>query len=424
LLDKVISGVVLCFCCFGVCKVILVQVPPNLIPYPACPTTPVKVFGWRNHTLRIASYDMLTGRLIGEYTRSITSDPYEDHIGWATPGSRALILAVLEVLDSSGNVKERWSQPFIYIPGATLVRLPEKSTVAYVAKVGGVTKIVDSTDEVWLDPLVMVVVRRKGYLCIYDGTRKVVEVQGKSAVFELVFDVPLDVARMFANYIDNSNVAMVVYKEPSLADYIGALTYVKHVSEQLRFTNVGTTVARYQNYIRVKCRFHTDLYSSFNWLRILNVLAGVAAVAAGVALLVVSGGLSTPISYSTIIAGIAIATGTATVLANTLTAEPTVILPGVRQVVETAKEEIEMYKSELYRYLEQLKSAGKLTDEEVSAVKGYVESIVATAYETFEELEKLINAAYNKGRSEMIPWIVVAGVGGLAVGYMVGTRAG
>jgi len=67
-----------------------------------------------------------------------------------------------------------------------------------------------------------------------------------------------------------------------LADWVGALTYVKLLINNLRFTNVGTTVYRTTggDYV-VKCRFYADLYSSIDWNKVLVLIGGIVSVSGG-----------------------------------------------------------------------------------------------------------------------------------------------
>jgi len=402
---------------------ILVEKPPNILPAPACPATRVRIINRLDKTLRVASYDMLTNVLVGETTYNIDSDDKTLLVYWATPESRSLMLAVLEVLDGT-TVIERWAQPFIYIPNASVLNLPSSDyDVVYISKVGGVTKFISNTSTAFLDPMCIVVIRKKGYLAIYDGSTKIVEVSGKSAFFELAFQVSRDVARAFANYVDNDNVISVVYKEYTLAEYLGALAYVKQLVNSLRFTNVGTTVYDVEDgYFIVKCRFYADLYSQIDWHRILAVIAGIAGVVAGVLLALASGGVSLPASYSIIIASISMISGTALVMTTLLHESPSDVVKRAEELTLRAIEEINKYKSDLYSYLDTLVAQGRITADEANTVKSYVESITSTAEESIKELNELVKKAYkegyNKAKAEQLKWIVLSGVGGFIGGLV------
>jgi polyhydroxyalkanoate synthesis regulator phasin len=404
---------------------ILVETPPNIIPAVACPVTRVRVLNQLGKTLRVASYDMLSNSLIGETTYSIDSSDKEFLVTWATPTSRTLMLAVLEVYDGTTLV-ERWSQPFIYVPNASVLNLLSSDySVAYVCKVGGVTKLIDRTNVAFLDAMNITVVRRSGYLAIYDGVSKIVEVTGKSAIFELSIQVPRDIAKAFANYIDYNPIASVVYKEYTLAEYLGALAYVKLLTNNLRFTNVGTTVYELESgdFI-VKCRFYADLYSPIDWHRILAILSGIASIIAGFTVAIMSLGASLPASISMIISGIAILSGTALVLSNALAEAPSQTIAIAESVTAKATNEITSYKNSLYSYLDTLVNQGRLTTDEANTVKSYVDSIVNASINSINELNNLVKKAYdegyNKARSEFMKWLVVSGIGGFVGGYYVG----
>ena len=404
---------------------ILVETPPNIIPTTACPVTRVRVLNQLYKTLRVASYDMLNNSLIGESTYSIDSSDKEFLVTWATPTSRTLMLAVLEVYDGTTLV-ERWSQPFIYVPYASVLNLQSSDySVAYICKVGGVTKLIDKTNVAFLDAMNIVVIRRSGYLAIYDGVNKVVEVTGKSAIFELSIQVPRDLAKAFANYIDYNPIASIVYKEYTLAEYLGSLAYVKLLTNNLRFTNVGTTVYELESGdFMVKCRFYADLYSPIDWYRILAILGGIASIVAGVTIAMLSFGASLPASISMIISGIAILSGTALVLSNALAEAPSQTIAMAESVTAKATNEITSYKNSLYSYIDSLVNQGRLTVDEANTVKSYVDSIVNTSINSINELNTLVKKAYdegyNKARSDYMKWLIVSGLGGFAGGYIVG----
>jgi len=407
--------------------VIIVQTPPNLMPIPACPATKVRVIGQIGKTLRIASYDMLTNTLIGESTQFISTGDQEFLVVWATPTSRTLVLAVLEVI-SGTTIYERWAQPFIYIPNATKLTLPSSEySVAYISKLGGVTKFIEKTSEAWLDPMNITIIRKTGYLAIYDGTTKVVEATGKSAIFELSVQVPGSIAKAFANYIDDNDVASIVYKEYGLADWVGALTYVKLLINNLRFTNVGTTVYRTTggDYV-VKCRFYADLYSSIDWNKVLVLIGGIVSVVAGVALAALSAGLSLPASITLIISGISIVTGTAIIMSTQITEEPSETVSRADELVTVAVKEITDYKDSLFQYIDSLVAQGRITQDEANKLKDYVNSITNTAINTIQELNKLVKRAYDEGYKKGVEdskmWIIVTGLGGLIGGLIIGHR--
>jgi len=398
--------------------VILVEKPPNIIPLAACPATRVKVVGWSGYKLRVRSYDLLNGEQLMDWSVDITSDVYTDLVAWATRTYRSTILAVLEVVDTQGNIQVRWAQPFIHVPDAITLELPDVSSVVYVSKVGGVSKYVERTRVAYLDPMLFVIIRRPGYLCIYDGANKVIEVSGESAFITLTFKVPYDITRAFGNYVDSDEIAEILYKEHTLVDYVGALSFVKHVSETLRFTNVGTTVVRAPDTMLVKTRFYVDLRSSIDWVRICNIIAGIAGVVAGIVLALMSAGVGVPASIAVIASSIAMIAGTASLVAS-ITTNPTQTILVIPNIVAEAEGEIERYRSDLASYLDTLVRAGRITSEEASKVMSYVDSIASTAKKAFRDLEVAIKMAYERGRKEERIWTAV-GTGVGAIGGLIG----
>jgi hypothetical protein len=400
--------------------VILVKYPPNVLPLAVCPLTPVKVIGRNGYTLRVASYDMLTGTLISESTYSITSDSFETLVGWGTPANvdRGIILAVLEVRDSGGNVVERWAQPFIYIPRATSVRLDDVYEIVYMSKNAMIIKL-DKSDTVYLDPMNIVIAWKPGRIIIWDGTTKILDHTGVAAVFELKFRIPRDVAKAFANFIDDPSVASIVYKAPELADVVGAIAYIKQVINSFRFTNIGTTVSFDPSYIYINARFYADLHSFFEWRNIIMFLAGVAAVALGALVVLATLGVGIPVAIWVGATVFALVTGSLAIAYSTsVTEKPTDVVWTASVIVDTATQEMYRYRDQLSSYLDQLVLQGKITQSDKNTIMNYVNSIIGTATAGMQQLRKLVENAYKQGQYSMIPWIIVSFVGGMLVGMV------
>ena len=406
---------------------IVVKRPPTLLAARACPGVWVKVTGRSNYTLRVRSYDMVTNRLIGEDTFSIDKDPWEYVVYWATPESRSVMLAVLEVVDSAGNVVEKWSVPFLYVPDAQMVSLPSSDyDVVYMSKIAAVTKFESKTGTVFLDDMLIVLVRRPGYMALYDGTRKVLEVTGKSAVIPLVFSIRRDIARALANYIDNSSVADVVYKAPELLDVIGAAALVKQICETVKFTNFSATPlfpSPTDEYIRVYVTFYADLHSPLDWWGIVRVIAGVGAIAAGAVLITASLGAGAPLGVPTIIGGLSMVAGAIVIWDTAVSENPMPVREQAAVIVETALAQMKNYRDQLEQYLNQLVSQGKITADEKDTIMRYVDSIIGIAEVALRDLQKLIDAAYESGKRSMYPWIVVAWLVGVVLGSLMARGA-
>jgi hypothetical protein len=390
------------------------------MPTSACPATPVKIIGRSGYRLRVASYDMLTGSLISEGTYDITSDPFEALVGWGTPTNvdRGIILAVLEVRDSSGNVVERWAQPFIYIPRATPVQLDDVYEIIYMSKNAMVIKL-DKSNTVYLDPMNIVIAWKPGRIIIWDGTTKVLDHTGVAAVFELKFRIPRDVAKAFANFIDDPSVASIVYKAPELADVVGAVAYIKQVINSFRFTNIGTTVSFDPSYIYINARFYAELHSFFDWRNIIMFLAGVAAVALGVIVTLATLGVGIPVAVWVGATAFALITGSlAIAYSTTVTEKPTDVVWSANVIVDTATQEMYSYRDQLSSYLDQLVLQGKITQSDKDTIMNYVNSIISVAVAGMQQLRELVNNAYKQGQHSMIPWIVVSFVGGILMGMI------
>jgi hypothetical protein len=403
---------------------IVVDRPPNVMPVAACPTVRVKVLGRRGYTLRVASYNMLTGSLISESTYAIGSDPWEGLVGWGTPAGvdRGIVLAVLEVRDGSGNIVERWAQPFIYIPNAVITRLDGTYEVAYISKNAMAVKY-DKLDTVWLDPMNITIAWKPGRIIIWDGTTKVMDYTGVSAVFELKFRVPRDVAKAFANFVDDPSVASVVYKAPEVADLVGAVAYIKHVVNSFRFTNIGTTISFDSSYVYVTARFYLDLHSFFDWKNILMLLAGIGAVVAGTLIVLATAGVGIPAALWAGAGIFALVSGTAAIVYTaSVTEEPQNVMRQADVIINTAINEMNQYKNQLSSYLDQLVSQGKITPDDKNTIMGYADKIINTASKAMQELKGLISSAYEQGKREMYPWIAVSFVGGV-LGGMILERA-
>jgi len=403
--------------------VILVKYPPNVLPLSACPTTPVKIIGRNGYRLRVASYDMLTGSLISESTYSITSDPWKGLVGWGTPTTdRDIVLAVLEVRDNSGNVVERWAQPFIYIPRAVSTQLDDVYEIMYVSKNAMVIKL-DKSNTVYLDPMNLVIAWKPRRIIIWDGTAKVMDYTGVAAVFELRFRIPRDVAKAFASFVDDRSVADVVYRAPDVAELVGAVAYIKQVINSFRFTNIGTTISFDQSYIYVTARFYVELYSSFDWRNIVMFLAGVAAVVLGVMVTLASLGVGIPVTVWAGATTFALISGSlAVAYSTTVTEKPADVVWSANVVINTAVQEMYQYSDQLSSYLDQLIQQGKITQDDKNTIMSYVNNIIGTAVSAMQQLRELVNNAYKQGQHSMIPWIVVSLVGGV-LGGMILERA-
>jgi hypothetical protein len=406
---------------------IIVKRAPVIVPLEACPGTQVKFVGRSGHYYRVYSIDMSTGQVMDGGRYPITSDPYEALVFWPTAGRsgyRTIYAACLDVEDENGNKVETWKAFFVYAPGVQSITIPA-SDVIYITKTG-VIKWFKNVTRAYIDQqnYMFTIIRREGYVAIYEGATKKTEYEGKAAIFEMQFRVSADVAKLMANMIDDPAVLDVLYKAPELAEWVGAVAYVDRVASETRITNVGTTVVRNADgSYTVTARMQIDLYSQVDWQRLIHILAGVGSVVGGVLLLIASGGFSAPVSWMMIAGGIAFIAAGIISLYDTSANAPTHVKERAASIVERAIREINTYVGSLDNYLKQLLAQGIITQSDYDTIMGYVSKVRDTAIESMRELEKMVENAYkegyNKAKNEMATWLVLAGMGGFIVGQMV-----
>ena len=406
---------------------IIVKRAPVIVPLEACPGTQVKFIGRNGYYYHVYSIDMSNGQVLDGGRTQITSDPYEALVFWPTAGQsgyRTIYAACIDVEDSAGNKVETWKAFFIYAPGVQSITIPT-SDVIYITKTGVIKWFKDVTNA-YIDQqnYMFTIVRRPGYIAIYEGATKKTEYSGKAAIFELQFRVSADVAKLMANMIDDPAVLDVVYKAPELAEWVGAVAYINRVASEMRITNVGTTVVRNADgSYTVTARMQVDLYSQIDWQRLIHILAGVGSVVGGVLLLLASGGFSAPVSWALIAGGLTFIAAGIISLYDTSYNAPTHVKEQASQIVQKAINEINAYVGSLDDYLKQLLAQGRITQDDYNKVMDYVNKIRDTAIGAMRELEKMVENAYkegyNKAKNEMATWLVLAGMGGFIVGHMV-----
>jgi len=405
---------------------IIVKRAPVIVPLEACPGTTVKFVGRNGYYYHVYSIDMSNGQVLDGGRTQITSDPYEALVFWPTSGQsgyRTIYAACVDVEDSSGNKVETWKAFFIYAPGIQSVTIPQ-SDVIYITKTG-VIKWFKNATSAYIDQqnYMFTIIRRLGYVAIYEGATKKTEYEGKAAIFELQFKVSADLANLMANMIDDQSVLDVVYKVPDLGGWMGAVAYINRVAAEMRITNVGTAVTRNADgSYTVTARMQVDLYSQIDWQRLLHLLAGVGSVIGGVMLLIASGGFSAPVSWVMIASGITFLAAGIISLYDTSYNAPTYVKEQAALTVQKAINEMNTYVGSLDNYLKQLLAQGKITQDDYNKIMNYVNGVVNAAKEGMSELQNLVDKAfqdgYNKAKNEMITWLVLAGMGGFIAGQM------
>jgi hypothetical protein len=406
---------------------IIVKRAPVIVPLEACPGTSVKFVGRSGYYYHVYSIDMSNGQVLDGGRTQITSDPYEALVFWPTAGQsgyRTIYAAFIDVEDSSGNKVETWKAFFVYAPGVQSITIPQ-SDVIYITKTG-VIKWFKNAASAYIDQqnYMFTIIRRPGYVAIYEGATKRTEYEGKAAIFELQFKVSADVAKLMANMVDDPAVLDVVYKAPELAEWVGAVAYINRVASEVRVTNVGTSVVRNSDgSYTVTARMQIDLYSQVDWQRLIHILAGIGSVVGGVLLLIASGGFSAPVSWVMIASGITFLAAGIISLYDTSVNAPTYVKEQAALTVQKAINEMNTYVGSLDNYLKQLLAQGKITQDDYNTIMNYVNGIVNAAKEGMSELQKLVDKAfqegYNKAKNEMATWLVLAGMGGFIVGQMV-----
>jgi hypothetical protein len=403
---------------------IIVKRAPVIVPLEACPGTTVKFVGRNGYYYHVYSIDMSNGQVLDGGRTQITSDPYEALVFWPTSGQsgyRTIYAACVDVEDSSGNKVETWKAFFIYAPGIQSITIPQ-SDVIYITKTG-VIKWFKNATSAYIDQqnYMFTIIRRPGYVAIYEGSTLKTEYEGKAAIFELQFKVSADLANLMANMIDDQSVLDVVYKVPDLGGWMGAVAYINRVAAEMRITNVGTSVTRNADgSYTVTARMQVDLYSQIDWQRLLHLLAGVGSVIGGVMLLIASGGFSAPVSWVMIASGITFLAAGIISLYDTSYNAPTYVKEQAALTVQKAINEMNTYVGSLDNYLKQLLAQGKITQDDYNKIMNYVNGVVSSAKEGMSELQNLVDKAfqegYNKAKNEMTTWLILAGIGGFVVG--------
>jgi len=409
-----------------VVKTIIVKNPPApLVGVNACPLIYVKVLGRAGKTLRYYTMDLLTKTLVDtQYTKSITSDPYETTITFPTPSSDALLLYVVEVVDTDGTVLETTSFNSLFLPSGSNITLDSVyDDVVLISKTGQVYSL-GSSNVLPVHSTLISLARKQGKLIAYEGTTKKLEVVGKSAIIRLTFRITDVIAHLTANYIDDSSVSAIAYKEPSLAPRLGVLSYITQSLRSSRLSVVGVNISRPPEggYYDVTVYTQIDLYSSWDWRTFVNVLLGVGAIVGGALAFIGTWAVSAPLSLALIGAGISLISGAGIIAFNTLLREePSSAVGQAEALASSSLQSIDTYYGDLKSYLDTLLSQGKITQDEYNTVMNYLNRLTSTAKNAITELRDLVKKAYkegyDKGVSDSMIWVAIAGIGGFVGGY-------
>ena len=407
----------------------LVRWPPNVIVgMQACPATPIKITGQQGKTLRIYTIDLLTKQRVGtEATYSITSDPFEQWVAWPTPSNDTLLLFVAEVVDSAGNVVESVTFNSAYLPSGSYVALDGVyDDIVVITKTGFVYNLGPS-NSLPVHQFLISIARKPGKIVVYEaGVQKGV-IEGAQAIIQLQFRISDTLAPLMANYIDDRNVIPIIYKEPSLAPKLGALSYIVTTLRSMRMSVIGATIERIYGGYNINVTVAIDLYSPIEWRTIVNILLGFVASIAGAIPLAFAIMVAGPISIPVIAGLIGLGAVAGLVIYNTAFREsPSATVQYAETVASTSIQNIQSYSSELKSYLDSLLANGRITQDEYNTIMNYVNKIVSTATNAITELKDAVKKAYDEGyakaKDEAKVWIIGAGAGGFVAGLLLAPR--
>jgi len=414
-------------------------------------TVSIKVIGEQGYNLHVQVYSILwydyssgnSGNVFAAYIRqilgnkvfdktySITSDPYEVSVMWRTYSPPWVEIAVMSITveDSSGNVREGVTYVLAYDANGKVVTASDRTEVWYIFTLDGqILHAVLYPGQQYVLPnheSFITIVWRKGYIAVYRGKTKIFEATGGSAIFTLQFRLDPDIAKLFGNYIEAPDIASIVYKAPELAPWIGIVDYFRHTLQSTRLTVVGVDASYDGSYYYVNVSVQADLMSPLDIQNILRIIAGIAAIIVGGVIAVNSLGVALPVAVKlfTFGAGLVLSgIGLYIVVTTPSTENPTGIQQAASIITEQSIKKLETLKTTLKQVFAQLYQQGKISQDDYNRLVNYVENEVTDVEDYVQTLNKMIESAYEQGKSSMYPWIVVSFVGGV-LGGMILERA-
>jgi uncharacterized membrane protein len=197
---------------------------------------------------------------------------------------------------------------------------------------------------------------------------------------------------------------------------------------------IGAEFDREKGEIRVKTQVYLgqwDWGKIFSWGAIgcgVSVLGAVAVTAVTAGL----GSVSIPLIAGACIGGGALGVGLA-VITSTSSDKPetiTIYVNTVKTEGEKAKQQNQQYYSDAKGILDKWLSEGKITQDDYNQMmnalntwKTGMDSAIDDIVKLSEEMiKKAYDDGYRKGVEESKTWIIGAGLGGLLIGYMMGSR--
>jgi len=369
----------------------------------------------------------ILGNKIFDQTYSITSDPYEVSVMWRTYSPPWVEIAVMSITveDSSGNVREGITYVLAYDANGKVVTASDRTEVWYILSViGQIYHVVIYPGQQYVLPnhgAFITIVYRKGYVALYIGSNKVQEVSGGSAILTLNLKLDPNIANQLANYIRAPDIASIVYKAPELAPWIGIVDYFKHSIESTRMTVVGVDASYDGSYYYVNISMQIDLMSPLDLQNILRIIGGIAAIVAGALIIYGSVGLATPGAAELMVIGgglIISGLGLYTILTTPSTENPTGTQQAANIVTEQAIKKLETLKQTMKQVFAKLYQQGKISQDDYNRLVNYVENEITDVESYVQTLNKMVTSAYEQGKKEMYPWIVVSLVGGVLGGMI------
>ena len=406
---------------------------PTILSLAASPTRTVRVVGYNGYVLRVRTIDIFKHEVIADETYNIDADPWERVIVFPTPqtDTDTIVQIVLQVEDADGNIYEVLTG-MMYFTEHFITEPLEGPGEMWVITTSGITfKQRVKPDQngnvlVPAGPNAFTILHTYRHLKMFVGGAKITDAVGDAAIIKLHFEFPEEVANIYGNYVDDPGIQHIIYKEPSLAPWVGPLRMIERIYEDRRMTPLGISINHVADKILIDVITEVDLRTPIDLWGIVKILAGIGAIVAGGALLFVSFGLSAPVSYAMFAFGAASIAAGVILLRETASENPSGTIKAAEEEVKRAKEDIIKYQGDLYSYIDQLVNEGKLTEEEAAKIKEYVDEIVQRATKAFDYLNEMVKKAYKEGYNaawnEMWKWIGLAGGGGLVVGVLIGKK--
>jgi hypothetical protein len=204
------------------------------------------------------------------------------------------------------------------------------------------------------------------------------------------------------------------------------------------FTFIGRVLTVEFDTTRYEIKLKTSVYlGQFDWAKIFSwgaIGCGLAVAGAIVATAVTAGigAITAPLVGGACLAGGAVGAGLAVATSASSDQPQTVInyYNIIYQEAQEAKETNKKHYDEAMSILDKWLSEGKITQDDFNEMKKVLDSWKASMDSAIDDivniakkgLDEAYNEGYKKGVEESKMWILGAGLGGLALGFMLGRR--